>query len=113
MDPQNKKPTEEQMQAWRDNYGKILVMESEVEVEGETLFVIARKPSRASFDRYQDEVMKKGGKAMLQFVKENILYPDKAVITALFDKYPGIANNLASSLQDAMGVSVTFTMTES
>lgn len=113
MDPQNQKPTAEEMQAWRDKYGKILVMESEVEVKGETLFIVARKPSRASFDRYQEEIMKKGGKAMLQFVKENILYPDKAAMTALFDEYPGIANNLASTLQDAMGVSVTFTMTES
>ena len=113
MDNQTNRPAEEQLQAWREKFGKVFVMESEEEVNGETLCIVARKPSRASFERYQDEVIKKGAKAMLQFVKENVLFPSKESMAAILDDKPGIASAIATNLQDVMGVSVTFTMTES
>lgn len=72
-----------------------------------------KKPSRASFERYQDDVMKKGAKAMLQFVLENTLFPDREAMASILDDKPGITSGIASKLQDEMGISVSFTMTES
>lgn len=109
----SKRPTQEQLQEWREKYGKIYTLESEDEVNGDTIFIVARKPSRASFERYQEEVTKKGAKAMRQFVRENILYPGSEDLMPIFDDKPGILNGIASKLQDEMGVSVSFTMTES
>ena len=107
------KPTAEEMAAWREKHGKIFTLEADEEINGETLFLVIKKPSRASFERYQEDAIKKGSKAMQQFAKENILYPDKEIISAIFSDKPGVAINIATNLQDLMGVSVNFTLNES
>lgn len=110
---QVKKPTAEQMQDWKARFEKVFKMKSEDEVNGEVLELVVRKPSRSSFERYQDDVMKKGAKAMYQFALENTLFPDRETMAEILDDKPGLASGIASKLQDEMGISVGFTMIES
>ena len=113
MENTNKKPTAEQLKAWREQYGKVFTLNSEDEINGETLLLVIKKPSRASFERFQDEALKKGAKTLQQFVKENILFPEKEKVNEIFSDKPGLVSVIAEKLQDLMGLNVSFTMTES
>ena len=110
---ENVRPTPEQMAEWKSKYGKTFLLESEDDVSGEPLVVVMRKPSRASFERFQDEVLKKANKAMRQLVMDNTLFPERKELEALLDEKPGIIIPLAGELQDEMGTLTAFTKTES
>ena len=105
------KVTESQLAEWKERHGKIQKMETYDEELGEILIVI-KKPSRSSFNRFQDEVLKKGSKAMEQFARENVLYPAKEELSKLIDVKPGIVLGIVEKLQSEMGIDMDFSVTE-
>ncbi len=113
MENTNKQPTPEQIAAWREKYGKVFTLQADEEINGAPLIVVARKPSRSSFERFQDEAVKKGPKAMQQFVRDNVLFPDRETLTAVLEDKPGLIPRISDALADIMGVSASFTVTES
>ena len=104
------KPTEQQMAEWKEKF-KVITLQAEI--DDETMTIIAKKPSRISFERYQEEVLKKGVKAMRQFVKENVLFPDPETVEQMFKDKPGLVVGISNPLQEMMGAGVDFTVTES
>lgn len=104
------KPTEQQMAEWKEKF-KVITLQGEF--EDEVMTIIAKKPSRVSFERYQEEVLKKGIKAMRQFVKENILFPDPETVEQMFKEKPGLVAGISNPLQEMMGAGVDFTVIES
>ena len=105
------KPTDSQLAEWKAQYGKIQKMETNDLDLGEIVIVI-KKPRKSSFNRFQDEVLKKGSKAMEQFVLENVLYPERKELIRLFEAKPGIVLGLVDELQSEMGIDMGFSVTE-
>lgn len=105
-------PTPEQIQEWKDKYKRVVALTAEDEDTGEKIQVIVRKPSRTSFERYQEEIIKKGSKAMKQFVLEAVLLPEREELTRILDNKPGFVSGIADPLQTMMGVGVNFTISE-
>ena len=105
------KPTDSQLAEWKAQYGTIQQMETNDLDLGEIVIVI-KKPRKSSFNRFQDEVLKKGSKAMEQFVLENVLYPERKELIRLFEAKPGIVLGLVDELQSEMGIDMGFSVTE-
>lgn len=105
-------PDVQQLQAWKEKYGKVYILETEDPDSKEELRIVARKPSRATFERYQEELMKKGPKAMKNFVLDSVLYPARDELAKLLDEKPGFCSSLADPLQTQLGVGANFTINE-
>lgn len=104
--------TPEKIEELKERFGKIVKLHAIDSESGKEIEVIGRKPRRASFERFQDEVLKKGSKAMRNFVLENVVYPERSELERLFNEKPGLIVGILNPLQELMGADTDFTMTE-
>lgn len=102
------KPTEEQLENWKSQYGDVYELTGETEDGSQSYYFIFRKPGRAALSRFAKQVMSDALKAMQNLVFDCLLYPDQDAVRKLFDEKPGMAISVGSELQKIVGTNQDF-----
>lgn len=104
---------DELIKRWKEQYGDVYEIKpdsyEEALKEGLPETFYFRLPGRPELSRFAKGAMTDTLKALNNLVMDCLLYPDKAVVTALLDRKPGLAVSLGSKVQQLVGTSLDFT----
>ncbi len=102
------RPSDEQLEAWKAQYGEIYELLGETEDGSQCYYFIFRKPGRAALSRFAKQVMSDALKAMHNLVFDCLLFPDQDEVRKLFEEKPGMAISVGSELQKIVGTNQDF-----
>jgi hypothetical protein len=104
---------EELTAQWKEQYGEVYEIKpdnpEEALKEGLPDAFYFRLPGRPELSRFAKTAMTDSLKALNNLCMDCVIYPDRSVVSSLFDHKPGLAISLGAKVQQLVGTSLDFT----
>jgi hypothetical protein len=101
-------PNEDKIQEWKQQYGEVYEIASDVDDAGEPMTFYFRKPGWADLSRFAREVAKDMLKATNNLVFGCLLHPSPDVLRKQVEEKPGLILALGAELQKIIGANQDF-----